>query len=159
MNATQWAIKWGVPFEALAELTSDVLGLEGNDPMPPKSGNSEDAVQAVVMLEAPHKGVKLWRNNVGVLQDDRGVPVRYGLANQSPAQNKILKSGDLIGIRKVFITPAMVGWTIGQFVSREVKKVGWRYTGDAHETAQLNWANLINSYGGDAAFVTGEGTL
>lgn len=158
MNATQWAIKWGVPFEALADL-ANIIGLDGDDPMPEKSGVSEDAVQAVVMLEAPHKDVKLWRNNVGALLDDRGVPVRYGLANQTSKQNKIIKSGDLIGIRKLKIMPHMVGWIIGQFVSREIKKVGWTYTGDDHEVAQLNWCNLINSYGGDAAFATGAGTL
>lgn len=120
---------------------------------------SEAAVQVAVRLEAARKGVALWRNNVGVLLDRRGVPVRYGLANDSSAVNANFKSADLIGIRPVLITPAHLGLTIGQFVSREVKAEGWRYTGDEREVAQLRWAELVLSLGGDAAFCTGEGTL
>lgn len=120
---------------------------------------SEAAVQAAVRVEAAGKGVRLWRNNVGALLDARGVPVRYGLANDSAALNKVIKSADLIGVRPVLITEAHVGGTIGQFVSRECKKVGWTYGGDDHEQAQLNWANMVLAAGGDAGFCTGEGSL
>lgn len=116
---------------------------------------SEAAVQADIRLAAPDAGVTLWRNNVGVLLDINGRPVRFGLANDSRALNEVLKSGDLIGWRPVLITSAMVGRTIAQFVSRECKPEGWRYSGSAHERAQAHWRDEINAAGGDAGFATG----
>lgn len=121
--------------------------------------NTEALVQSQVRLEAGRKGVKLWRNNVGVLVDERGRPVRYGLANDSKQLNAVVKSGDLIGWRPVLITPSHVGLMIAQFVSRECKRPGWKFRGDEHELAQLKWAETITMDGGDAAFCTGEGTL
>lgn len=124
---------------------------------------SEAYVQSVVRLEAPAKGVRLWRNNVGVLLDKSGRPVRYGLANDSRGLNEKLKSADLIGWRRVLITPDMVGRLIAQVVSRECKPPDWRpaLTGALfeHEEAQRAWARIINEDGGDACFATGEGTL
>lgn len=158
MNLETWAIQWGVPYAALADLR-ERLRLNGADYMPEKAGASEAAVQAAVRLEASRKGVYLWRNNVGALKDERGVMVRYGLANTSAGENKILKSADLIGVRPVLIGPQHVGHTIGQFVSREVKEKGWRYSATPREEAQLAWANLVLSVGGDASFCSGEGTL
>lgn len=127
-------------------------------PMPaeaPGAGKSEAWAQSVVRLEAGRQGIKTFRNNVGVLQDKTGRPVRYGLANDSPQLNEILKSADLIGIKPVMIQPQHVGHLFGQFWSREVKAPGWQYTGAGREVAQMAWANLINSCGGDAAFTTG----
>lgn len=125
----------------------------------PGRGKSEAWASSMVRLEASSKGILLFRNNVGALQDKTGRLVRYGLANDSDKVNDVLKSGDLIGVRPVLIQPHHVGHTLGQFVSREMKEPGWQYTGDEHEVAQLQWANLINSAGGDARFATGEGTL
>lgn len=154
-----WALRHNVSVQALHEL-SQLFGLHGgHELLPQVKGVSEDAVQSAVRLEASRKGVMLFRNNVGVLEDKTGRPVRYGLANDSKQLNAVLKSSDLIGIRPLLITPHHVGSIIGQFVARECKKVGWSYTGDERETAQLAWAQLIVSKGGDAAFCTGEGTL
>ena len=155
-----WATRWGVPLEAIREL--QILQGLYTPPLPPEAeahGKSEAWVQSLVRLEASQKGLKMWRNNSGALQDKTGRLVRYGLANDSAAINAVLKSHDLIGIRKVPITQAMVGTVIGQFVTRECKPPDWQYTGDDHEVAQLGFGNLINSMGGDAAFVTGEGSL
>lgn len=127
--------------------------------MTPKIIHSEAAVQALVRLEAARKGVRLWRNNVGVLKDKTDRPVRYGLANDSSALNANLKSGDLIGWRPVVITQAMVGTTIAQFVSRECKAVGWVYRGDEREQAQLRWHTMVRDAGGDSAFATTDDTL
>ena len=123
--------------------------------MPP----SEASSVAVVRLEAARLGILLWRNNVGagLLQD--GSFIRWGLANDSTQMNRQIKSADLIGIRPLLITPAHVGHTIGQFVSRECKRPGWKWSGNERELAQLEWAKLVNGAGGDAAFATGEGTL
>lgn len=159
MNLHEWAHRWGVPAAALEDLRLQ-LGLDNTVPASQRGvGHNEDAVQVAVRFEAARKGLLVWRNNVGALKDATGRVVRYGLANDSTAVNKKIKSGDLIGVRPVTITPAHVGQVIGQFVSRECKAHGWFYTGADREPAQLAWANLVLSVGGDAAFTTGEGTL
>jgi hypothetical protein len=120
----------------------------------PLAGNSEAAVQQQVRYDAAKAGDILWRNNLGVMVNDRGVPVRYGLANDSKQMNQNLKSADLVGIRRVLITPAMVGTTVGVFMSRECKHGDWHWAGSDREQAQLAWASLVWSFGGDAAIVT-----
>jgi len=135
------------------------LGVD-HAPLPGDEGTASEALQqSLVRIEAAKKGIWLTRNNVGALLDSRGVPVRYGLANESKKQNEKIKSGDLIGIKPVLIAQQHVGQTIGQFVSREIKKEGWVFCGDAHETAQLSWCNFVISKGGDAAFCTGPGSF
>src|SRR5438034_502134 len=120
---------------------------------------SEAGVLSDIRLEASEKGARLWRNNVGATYTPTGQFIRYGLANDSALLNKTIKSADLIGIRPVIITPQHVGSIIGQFISREIKKPGWRYSHTEREQAQSNWAELIISLGGDACFVTSRGTL
>lgn len=151
-NLHDWARKWGLSVECLRDLQI-TLGTYTPPLAPddPGVGKSEAWAQSALRIEASRKGVKLFRNNVGALADKTGRFVRYGLANDSAAQNAALKSGDLIGIRPVLID----GHIFGQFVSREMKAPGWQYTGTDREVAQLNWINLINSCGGDAAFATG----
>lgn len=139
----QWAIKWQIPRHAVNELRAE-MGI-GIAPTPPGDLNTEAGAQNNVRLLASKAGARLWRNNVGVLKDDRGVPVRYGLANETAAMNKALKSSDLIGIGPD-----------GQFIAREVKAPGWKYTGTAREKAQLAFIELITKLGGDAKFTTGE---
>lgn len=155
-----WMLRHGVSYAAMAEL-AQITGLFVPPAVPPPAGAqaTEAYAQSLVRLEAPRVGVYLFRNNVGVLEDRNGRPVRYGLANDSAALNAVLKSADLIGGRPVTITPQHVGQTLLQFLSRECKPPGWSYTGTPREVAQLNWANLINSHGGDAKFATGPGTL
>lgn len=151
----EWQRKHGITAAALADLMQ-IVGLEQ-----PKSdkGTPEARVQDEARLQATKKGWRLFRNNVGVLKDERRVPVRYGIANDSPAMNRRFKSSDLIGIRPVLITPDMVGTTIGQFVAREIKKASWTYRGDEHEEAQLRFGTLIIGLGGDFKFWNGEGEL
>ena len=126
------------------------------------SRDSEALVQSKLRLEAAGTGLRLWRNNVGVLRDKAGTPIRYGLANDSKALNEKLKSGDLIGWRRRLVTPADVGHVIAQFVSRECKPQGWTPAGPgnvglyAHEQAQQRWIDIINADGGDASFYTGD---
>lgn len=159
-NLHEWARRWNVPLEMFRDLQT-TLGTY-TPPLPaeaPEAGKSEAWAQSAVRLEASEKGVKLFRNNVGVLEDKTGRPVRYGLGNDSPKMNEVIKSADLIGIRPVVILPHHVGHTFGQFVSREIKAPNWQYTGGGREPAQLAWANLINANGGDAAFATGPGSL
>lgn len=158
MMLNEWAIQWGIRPEALVDLRARMRAVNTGEPET-LTGRSEAAVQAAVRLEASKKGAILWRNNVGGYYDETGRFIRYGLANDSKAMNQTIKSHDLIGLQPVEITPAMVGRTIGQFVSREVKPGDWRFTGTKREQAQLKFADLVISLGGDASFATGEGTF
>jgi hypothetical protein len=156
MNISEWALKWGVPAAALDDLRASLFPY-----VPPShaADRSESSAQAEVRLEASRKGKRLWRNNNGVLPDRRGTPVHFGLANESKKVNSVTKSSDLIGIQPILITPALVGATIGQFMSIEMKHRDWTFTGTPEEVAQRNWLELIISFGGYAAFATGGGTL
>lgn len=131
---------------------------------------SEAEVQAAVRLEYARRGYRLWRNNVGVLPDATGRPIRYGLGNDSPQVNRRLKSSDLIGWAPVIITPALVGETIARFVSFECKPSGWhpstKYGPEdialattpedvRRELAQQAWMGLVTLDGGEARFMTG----
>lgn len=115
---------------------------------------SESRQQSLIRLAAAKLGITLFRNNTGVLKDVNGRPVRYGLANDSPAMNKIIKSSDLIGIKPIVITQDMIGQTIGQFVSIEVKEENWKKPSGEREFAQKAWIDLINENGGCAFFAT-----
>lgn len=152
-----WAKKWNIPTDAINELVQ-TLGFVSLD-KPNRYKLSEQAVQNILRLEATKKGCRLWRNNVGAAYMKDGSFLRYGLANESTVLNKQIKSADLIGIRPVKIVSSMIGYTIGQFISREVKVSNWKYSGTDREKAQLKWAELILSMGGDACFATDEGTL
>lgn len=152
----EWARQWGVPAAAMADLRNRVLVLDGGVALEVPAGRSEAAVQAALRVRASKLGLRLWRNNVGALRDERGAYVRFGLANDSAQLNAVIKSADLIGIRPRIIQPGDVGQVIGQFLSREVKHEGWRYGGTEREVAQANWAMLVNTLGGDASFATSE---
>lgn len=159
----QWAYEFGVPMVAVLELERR-MGLCGTDGVTNETDaygmtHSEAYAQSQVVLEAPKFQCLLTRNNVGALQDKSGQLVRYGLFNESKKRNERIKSPDLVGFRKVVITPAMVGSIIGQFVGREMKEPGWHYTGDDHEAAQLRCIELGLSYGCDMAFATGLGSF
>lgn len=162
MNLYEWAARWGVSLDAVTDLMRE-FRLRDTVLEPYQPGrvnpNTEGAVQATVRLEAAKKGLRIWRNNVGAMQDTNGRHVRFGLANDSERVNAHIKSADLIGIRPVTITAAHVGHTIGQFVSREIKPPGWSYSGTPREEAQKRWAELIAGFGGDAQFANSEGTL
>jgi hypothetical protein len=151
----EWQIKHNISYPAMHELR-DIFNLDPMEHTFTENVSLESAVQNAVRLEAAEKGIRLFRNNVGALFDNRGVPVRYGLANDTAALNAKLKSADLIGWRPVEVSPGKI---IAQFVSRECKRPGWQYKATDRERAQLAWAKLINATGGDAQFCTGVGTL
>lgn len=154
-----WSIRHHVSLQALQEL--HVLMTSTVPLLHPATiqNTSENEVQAHVRVAASLGGDVLWRNNVGVLPDARGVPVRFGLCNDSKAVNDRCKSADLIGIKRVTVTPAHVGSTLGVFYAREVKRAGWRYTGTPREVAQLRFIEAVVAMGGDAGFACGEGDL
>lgn len=171
VNLAEWAARWAVPAQALAELAQ--CSIVEPDPDNIVGGKTEAYVQSAIRgVEAPAKGVFLWRNNVGAgtiyqerdlcdtcRQQQRKRPVRWGLANDSTRVNKVIKSADLIGLRPIIISAEMVGQRIAQFVSRECKREDWSYTGTEEEQAQLAWATIINDNGGDAKIVKAVGSL
>lgn len=157
MMLDQWAARWGISAEAVADLRR-LMGAVDTDSVG-RPDTPEGVVQTAVRLEASRVGMRLWRNNVGAGRLENGSFVRWGLCNDSEQMNRSIKSSDLVGIRPRLITADMVGHTIGQFVAREVKRGGWRYTGTDREAAQLRFIELVTSLGGDAAFTTGDGGL
>ena len=67
-------------------------------------GMKESEIMKAIMIEASRLGARLFRNNVGVLRDNRGNYIRYGLCPGS---------SDL------------VGWTPeGRFLAVEIKRPG-----------------------------------
>lgn len=157
MDLQNWARRWGVSEQAVIEL-QQIFGVARKNEST-AAGRSEASVLNEVRLEASNRGIRLWRNNVGATYTKDGAFLRYGLANDSAAMNRTVKSADLIGIRPVTVTQEMVGYTFGQFISREIKAPGWKYAGNEREKAQLAWAVLISALGGNACFAAGEGTL
>jgi hypothetical protein len=148
----QWATRWRIPPEALQELRA-VMGMAETVPQD-VAGFSEAAVQQQVRLDASTRGLRLWRNNNGAATDTTGRTFRFGLANDSPALSKKIKSSDLIGTTPHVVTPADVGRVLAVFTSYEVKRSGWRYTGTPREVAQAAWISLIVSLGGIAKFIS-----
>lgn len=157
MTLEEWARRWNIPAQAFAELAA--CSIVEPEPDALVGGKSEAYVQSTVRLEAPSRGVYLWRNNVGAGKLASGNFVRFGLGNDSKKLNERMKSADLIGCRRTLITPDMVGSFIGKFYSRECKHEDWKYSGSMEENAQLAWATLINSLGGDAKIVKATGSL
>lgn len=127
---------------------------------------SEAANSHAIVRDMAARAVRLYRNNRGSLPDRRGVPVRYGLANDSEQLGRVLKSGDLIGWEPRLVTPDMVGSVVAVFTSIEVKPNGWkppgvgpiedgrgRLTAYGHYLGQKRWADLVNAEGGRAGFM------
>lgn len=158
MDINDWFNKWNIS----AEARTDYCHRMGMTPPTTTVGcksHSEAWVQNEIRKEASENNVWLWRNNVGALINPQGVPVRFGLMNDSKQLNEKFKSSDLIGARKLLITQDMVGTCVAQLTARECKEEGWIYTGSSREVAQLRFLNLVLAIGGDASFVTGRGTL
>ncbi len=137
----QWASDWGLPPDALADLRQRLAPPAPVAPAAPAS--SEAAVLNAVRLEAGYRGWRLFRNNVGAMQDKTGRVVRYGLANESKQMSAAVKSADLIGMTDY-----------GRVVSIECKAPGAR-TDPERLAAQERWRDLVVACGGIGLIVTG----
>lgn len=80
--------------------------------------------------------VRLFRNHVGKVRDERGRWHAFGLAPGS---------ADLIGWHSVTVTPDMVGQQVAVFLSVEVKTATGRVRED-----QEAWARIVKHHGGKA---------
>jgi len=96
--------------------------------------NETTVLQSIRLALGRVTGLRLFRNNVGALKDERGRHVSFGL---HPG------SADLIGWRTVKITPDMVGQRVAVFASVEVKT----HTGKVR-LDQENWQNQVTDAGG-----------
>ena len=97
---------------------------------------TEQTTQQAIRLALSKGPTRLWRNNRGVLRDQQGRPVRFGLCEGS---------ADLIGYTTVEITPDMVGQRIAVFAAVEVKSATGRLT-----PAQRAFLDHIQAAGGRA---------
>lgn len=161
MNLEQYARRWGLSPQAIMELkevagVSDVTTVD----VAYSDSSTETGVQQRLRLEASRLGGRLWRNNSGAYEDDRGNWVRYGLGNTSKRINKVLKSSDLIGITPLMVRPKHVGATVAVFTAVECKKPGWVYSPSDHTAvAQNNFLTQVNSLGGFGIFADNEKIL
>jgi hypothetical protein len=163
MTYQQWASRHPQAAEELHQL------LHADAHFEPSDGSGEAYAQQRARLQIAKQGGMAWRNNVGASKAKEQhscprcqfrfsvdqTPIRWGLANDSAKLNAKIKSSDLIGIVPRLITQEMVGTKIGQFLAVETKKQGWKFTGNAHEVAQLKWLELIAGKGGLSMFSTG----
>ena len=83
--------------------------------------------------------MRLWRNNVGALRDERGRLVTYGLCKGS---------SDLIGLSQVVIGPEHLGQTLAVFSALEVKTAKGRIREE-----QEKFLQLVQQLGGRAGVV------
>ncbi len=80
---------------------------------------SEQQTQQQIRLAVSRGPVRLWRNNTGMLRDQHGQPVTFGLCPGS---------ADLIGYTTIEVTPDMVGQRLAVFTAVEVKSPTGRPT-------------------------------
>ena len=105
--------------------------------MPGRSeGASEQQIQQHIRLACSTGDTRLFRNNTGTLKDQNGRPVQFGLCKGS---------ADLIGWKRVTVTPDMVGQQVAVFLSIEVKTPTGRVSPE-----QRQWLGAVQAAGGIA---------
>ena len=97
---------------------------------------SEQRIQQEIRIACSTGDTRLFRNNTGTLRDANGRPVQFGLCKGS---------ADLIGWKRVTITPEMVGSTVAVFLSIEVKTPTGRLRPE-----QQQWLEAVQAAGGIA---------
>ena len=95
----------------------------------------EGPVAKRVWLAVSRAGARVWRNNVGKLEDKTGRWVSFGVGGKG--------GSDYIGFTPVKIRPEHVGKTFAVFTAIEVKGEGTKITDE-----QRTFVNLIESAGG-----------
>jgi len=97
---------------------------------------SEQRIQQEIRIACGNGSTRLFRNNTGTLRDQNGRPVQFGLCKGS---------ADLIGWKRVTITPDMVGQQVAVFTSIEVKTPTGRIRPE-----QQQWLDAVQAAGGIA---------
>ena len=101
---------------------------------------SEQELLQRIRMQLGSSPVRLWRNNVGALRDERGRLVTYGLCKGS---------SDLIGLRQVLIGPEHLGQTLAVFSAIEVKAPKGRLREE-----QRSFLELVERFGGYSGVAT-----
>ena len=102
------------------------------------SSLSEQSIQQYIRLACSKGPVRLFRNNVGRLPDPRtGRWVEFGVGGKG--------AGDLLGWKRVTVTPEMIGSTVAVFASVEVKTPTGRLRPE-----QQQWLEAVQAAGGIA---------
>ncbi len=97
---------------------------------------TEQQIQQHIRIVCSTGNTRLFRNNTGTLKDANGRPVQFGLCKGS---------ADLIGWKRVTITPEMVGTQVAVFLSIEVKTATGRLRPE-----QQQWLDAVQAAGGIA---------
>jgi hypothetical protein len=97
---------------------------------------SEQTIQQQIRIACSNGDTRLFRNNTGTLRDQHGRPVQFGLCKGS---------ADLIGWKRVTVTPDMVGQQVAVFLSIEVKTPTGRIRPE-----QQQWLDTVQAAGGIA---------
>lgn len=96
----------------------------------------ERTIQGKIFLKIGSRlDCRLFRNTLGMAVKANGQKIKFGLCNPG--------GSDLIGWRRVEITPAMVGKTLAVFTAIEVKRPGQKPT-----EAQKNFIDKVWAAGG-----------
>ena len=85
----------------------------------------ESDIQRLIMLALSEAGCTIWRNNVGVLKNQAGIPIKFGLC---------VGSSDLIGMAPD-----------GRFLAVEIKTTKGKPTPE-----QIRFIDIVNARGGIA---------
>ena len=101
-----------------------------------QGGVTEQTIQQQIRIACSTGDTRLFRNNTGTLRDQHGRPVQFGLCKGS---------ADLIGWKRVTVTPEMVGSTVAVFTSIEVKTPTGRLRPE-----QQQWLDAVQAAGGIA---------
>ena len=96
----------------------------------------EQRIQQEIRIACSNGDTRLFRNNTGTLKDQNGRPVQFGLCKGS---------ADLIGWKRVTVTPDMVGQQVAVFLSIEVKTPAGRIRPE-----QQQWLDAVQAAGGIA---------
>ena len=99
---------------------------------------AETSIMKAVQVALSQAGARVFRNNIGALQDRSGRWIQYGLCPGS---------SDLIGWRSVTVTEAMVGAKAALFVACEVKSQGPRAKATPE---QISFLSAVTAAGGIA---------
>ena len=106
----------------------------------------EPALLRKIMLSLSEHGVRLFRNNCGMLKDERGNFIRYGVCNPG--------GSDLIGWTSIVVTPEMFGKRVAIFTAIEAKM------GDTQTTPeQQSFIAAVNLAGGVAVIAREEDSV
>jgi hypothetical protein len=119
---------------------------------------SERAIQNEVLLALADLGMTGWRQNVGTGWAGKAIKRADGsvlIQDARPLHAGLCKgSSDIIGLRPVIITDAMIGKTLAQFVALEIKQPGQSPTPE-----QRHFLAFVSERGGFARVVRSVGDL